>query len=183
MARLSAVNSVTVLPSNWQIQGAGDFNGDGRPDAALLVHGTAPQMTLLMFPNRSDGSFGRPKKWWTGPLDLDVTQVLEEAIEGHREVKLFGGQEHEVARFRTEANLVRRHAMKQAAAAAISVPLVQMVAAVALALIRGFARHSAATVGNAWVDLTRMVLVVGTHGSGKTSLMRNLFFQIKELYG
>ncbi|MBK7494490.1 MAG: hypothetical protein IPI28_03400 [Candidatus Omnitrophica bacterium] len=33
------------------------------------------------------------------------------------------------------------------------------------------------------VDLTRMVLVVGTHGSGKTSLMRNLFFQIKELYG
>lgn len=32
--------------------------------------------------------------------------------------------------------------------------------AVALALIRGFARHSAATVGNAWVDLTRMVLYV-----------------------
>ena len=33
------------------------------------------------------------------------------------------------------------------------------------------------------VDLTRMVLVVGTHGSGKTSLMRNLFCQIKRLHG
>ncbi len=81
----------------------------------------------------------------------DVTQVLEETIEGHREVKLFGGQEHEVARFRTEANLVRRHAMKQAAAAAISVPLVQMVAAVALALIvyiaTGQARADTTTVG------------------------------------
>jgi hypothetical protein len=33
------------------------------------------------------------------------------------------------------------------------------------------------------VDLTRMVLVVGTHGSGKTSLMRNLFCQVMENYG
>jgi len=32
--------------------------------------------------------------------------------------------------------------------------------AVAIALIRGFARHSAATIGNAWVDLTRVTLYV-----------------------
>jgi len=31
---------------------------------------------------------------------------------------------------------------------------------VAIALIRGFARHSAATIGNAWVDLTRVTLFV-----------------------
>jgi K+-transporting ATPase ATPase A chain len=32
--------------------------------------------------------------------------------------------------------------------------------AVVIALIRGFARHSAATIGNAWVDLTRVTLYV-----------------------
>lgn len=31
---------------------------------------------------------------------------------------------------------------------------------VVIALIRGFARHSAASVGNAWVDLTRVTLWV-----------------------
>jgi K+-transporting ATPase ATPase A chain len=29
---------------------------------------------------------------------------------------------------------------------------------VAIALIRGFARHSANTIGNVWVDLTRVTL-------------------------
>jgi K+-transporting ATPase ATPase A chain len=32
--------------------------------------------------------------------------------------------------------------------------------AVVIALIRGFARHSAATIGNAWVDLTRVTLYI-----------------------
>ena len=65
----------------------------------------------------------------------DLTQVLQEAIEGQREVKLFGGSEYEVGRFKDTADRVRRYAMKQASAAAINVPLVQMVAALALALM------------------------------------------------
>lgn len=65
----------------------------------------------------------------------DLTQVLEEAIEGQREVKLFGGQQYEAGRFGQQADRVRRFSMKQAIAAAINVPMVQMVAAVALALI------------------------------------------------
>ena len=32
------------------------------------------------------------------------------------------------------------------------------------------------------VDLTRMVLIVGTHGSGKTTLVRNILTQIIENY-
>ena len=32
--------------------------------------------------------------------------------------------------------------------------------AVAVALIRGFARHSAQTIGNFWVDLTRTTLYI-----------------------
>lgn len=65
----------------------------------------------------------------------DITQVLQEAIEGHRVVKLFGGQSYEAGRFGEQANRVRRFYMKQAAAAAVSVPVVQFIAAVALAVI------------------------------------------------
>jgi subfamily B ATP-binding cassette protein MsbA len=65
----------------------------------------------------------------------DLTQVLEEAIEGQQEVKLFGGQAYEATRFSKGADRVRRFAMKQASAAAINVPLVQMVAASAVALM------------------------------------------------
>ena len=65
----------------------------------------------------------------------DVTQVLQEAIEGHKVVKLFGGQQYEATRFSDEANRVRRYLMKQTAAAAASVPIVQLIAAIALAFI------------------------------------------------
>jgi subfamily B ATP-binding cassette protein MsbA len=64
-----------------------------------------------------------------------ITQVIDEAIGGHRVVKLFGGQEYEKARFDEEANRVRRHQMKQIAASAASAPIVQLIAAVALAII------------------------------------------------
>jgi subfamily B ATP-binding cassette protein MsbA len=65
----------------------------------------------------------------------DVTQVLQETIEGHKVVKLFGGQRYEAARFGEQANRVRRFMMKQAAAAAASVPVVQLLAGFALAAI------------------------------------------------
>ncbi len=64
-----------------------------------------------------------------------ITQVLEEAIGGHRVVKLYGGQAYEKRRFDEEANRVRRHVMKQISAAAASAPVVQLIAAVALAVI------------------------------------------------
>lgn len=75
----------------------------------------------------------------------DFTQVLQEAIEGQREVKLFGGVEYESQRFADRADRVRRAAMKQASAAAINVPLVQMVAASALALIVYLATRQASS--------------------------------------
>ncbi|MFO0452800.1 MAG: lipid A export permease/ATP-binding protein MsbA, partial [Pseudomonadota bacterium] len=65
----------------------------------------------------------------------EMTQVVQEAIEGHRVVKLFGGQDYEQQRFDEQANRVRRQLMKQAAAAAASVPVVQFLAALALATI------------------------------------------------
>jgi len=82
----------------------------------------------------------------------DITQVLQESIENHKVVKLYGGQQYESQRFQDEANRVRRYTMKQAAAAAFSVPVVQMVAAIALAVIVYLATQQSAadetTVGS-----------------------------------
>jgi subfamily B ATP-binding cassette protein MsbA len=75
----------------------------------------------------------------------NVTQVIEESVGAHKVVKLFGGQSYEEQRFTTETNWMRRHAMKQAAAAAANVPLVQLVAAVALAVIIYLATAQAKT--------------------------------------
>jgi ATP-binding cassette, subfamily B, bacterial MsbA len=65
----------------------------------------------------------------------DMTQVIQETIEGHRVVKLFGGQDYEQQRFDTQANNVRRQLMRQIAATAANVPIVQFIAALALASI------------------------------------------------
>jgi ATP-binding cassette, subfamily B, bacterial MsbA len=65
----------------------------------------------------------------------EMTQVLQESIEGHKVVKLFGGQPYETRRFAGAANLVRHFTMKQVNAAAINVPTVQLIASVALAII------------------------------------------------
>jgi subfamily B ATP-binding cassette protein MsbA len=65
----------------------------------------------------------------------DITQVIEESIGAHKVVKLFGGQSYERQRFSEQANWVRRHTMKQAMAASANVPIVQMIAAIALSVI------------------------------------------------
>lgn len=64
-----------------------------------------------------------------------ITQVIEESVTAHKVVKLFGGQRYESERFAVEINGVRQHMMKQAAAALANVPIVQMIAAVALSVI------------------------------------------------
>ena len=68
-----------------------------------------------------------------------ITQVIEEAIGGHKVVKLFGGQDYEQHRFNHEANRVRWHLMKQVTAVAASAPVVQLIAAVALSVIIWYA--------------------------------------------
>ncbi len=65
----------------------------------------------------------------------EVTQTAEEVIEGQRIVKSFGGQAYEAERF---ARINRRNfqqQMKQTITSALSVPVVQLVAACMLALV------------------------------------------------
>lgn len=77
----------------------------------------------------------------------DITQVIEESITAHKVVKLFGGQQYESERFGDRANWVRRYSMKQTAANAANVPIVQMVAAFALAFLFYLAIEQSRTDG------------------------------------
>ena len=63
----------------------------------------------------------------------ELNQVVEEAIEGQKVVKIFGGQDYEAKRFHETNNWVRRYTMKQVSAAAANVPIVQLLAAAAIA--------------------------------------------------
>jgi subfamily B ATP-binding cassette protein MsbA len=93
----------------------------------------------------------------------DVTQVLQETIDGHKVVKLFGGQRYEAARFGEQADRVRRFMMKQVTAAAASVPVVQLLAGIALATIVYLATQQSSaneiTVGEFVSFITAMLML------------------------
>jgi len=63
----------------------------------------------------------------------DVTQIAEEAIEGQRVVKTFGGEDYEAGRFEAANEKNRRLNMKLEKTNAASVPLVEFIAALASA--------------------------------------------------
>jgi subfamily B ATP-binding cassette protein MsbA len=65
----------------------------------------------------------------------DITQVLQETIEGQKVVKIFGGQGYETRRFGQAVNRVRQLVMKEQAAAAANVPVVQLFAAIAVGVV------------------------------------------------
>jgi subfamily B ATP-binding cassette protein MsbA len=64
-----------------------------------------------------------------------MTQALQEAIDGHKVVKVYGGEPQEIARFGQVNDDLRRYGMRQAIAAAASVPLVQIAASIAVAIV------------------------------------------------
>ncbi len=65
----------------------------------------------------------------------ELTHVAQEVIDGHRVVKAFGGQHQEAEKFRRVNEKTRSLQMKMIATEAASVPLVQLISALAIALI------------------------------------------------
>lgn len=65
----------------------------------------------------------------------DITHALEETLDGHKVVKIFGGQDYEKERFHAATNRIRHYNMKETVASGLNVPLVQLLAAIALAVI------------------------------------------------
>jgi ATP-binding cassette, subfamily B, bacterial MsbA len=65
----------------------------------------------------------------------DINHVLQESLENQKVVKIFGGQGYEAMRFGQATNRVRRLLMKEQTAAAANVPVVQLLAAIAVAVV------------------------------------------------
>ncbi|MDP2810297.1 MAG: lipid A export permease/ATP-binding protein MsbA [Rhodocyclaceae bacterium] len=93
-----------------------------------------------------------------------MTQSLQETIDGHKLVKVYGGEAQENARFDRVSNDLRRQAMRQTIAAAATVPIIQILAAVALAVVIYVAllQSSAAqtTVGGFVSFITAMLMLL-----------------------
>ncbi len=65
----------------------------------------------------------------------DITRVLEEAIGGHKLIKVFGGQAYEQKRFESASNQVRRFEVKTKVTSGLSVFIVQLLTASSLGVI------------------------------------------------
>lgn len=93
----------------------------------------------------------------------DVTQIAEEAIEGQRVVKTFGGERYESERFEQANEKNRLLNMKLAKTNAASVPVVEFVAALASAGVIYFAlqevKREALTVGAFTSFITAMMMM------------------------
>ncbi len=118
----------------------------------LYLNWKLTMITLVMMPviaviikviNLRMRRFGRDSQQAMG----NMTQVIEESITAHKVVKLFGGQQYESNRFADTSNWVRRFSMKQTVANASNVPIVQMVAAFALAYLFYLAIEQSRTDG------------------------------------
>jgi len=93
-----------------------------------------------------------------------ITQVLQETIEGHKVVKIFGGQAYEGERFYKSVREQRGLAMRSALAAAAQTPIVQFFAATGVAVIMGVAMKQATTdqtsVGSFVSFVTAMLMIL-----------------------
>lgn len=93
-----------------------------------------------------------------------ITHVLQEAIDCHKVVKIFGGQDYEARRFEHSNRKQRGYNMRQTMAAAATVPIVQIFASVAVAVIISIAvQQSAAnelSVGGFVSFLTAMLMLL-----------------------
>lgn len=94
----------------------------------------------------------------------DITRILEETIGGHKVVKIFGGQAYETARFVEANERFRSQNMRQAIAAAATVPIVQFFTAIAVAVVIYIAllqgQSAQTTVGGFVSFITAMLMLL-----------------------
>ena len=94
-----------------------------------------------------------------------ITHVLEEAVGAHKVVKIFGGQQYEKQRFDDILQTFRRATMREAAAAAATVPLTQIAVSISVAIITYLALRQAnggagTTVGEFLSFVTALVMLL-----------------------
>jgi subfamily B ATP-binding cassette protein MsbA len=100
----------------------------------------------------------------------DVTQVSNESIGAYKEVRIFGGQAHQLERFRGASDYNRVESLKMAFADALSTPVIQTMLAIALAVLIWFALNPAILVGFSAGSLVAFLTAAGQLGKPIRSL-------------
>ena len=92
-----------------------------------------------------------------------MVQVVSEAIDGRKVVKIYGGEQYEAGRFHEAADALRRNQVKQSAASSANTGVTQLMIACALAAILYFAalraQHGGFSAGDFMSFLTAMMLL------------------------
>ena len=109
---------------------------------SLLVLLITPGITIIM---RLVSSRLRRLSRELQELMGGLTHVIDEVLQGHKVIKIFGGQDYERQRFHRVNNRVRQFNLKLAAASEASGPLVQLLAIIALGAVIYFASLQSAT--------------------------------------
>lgn len=99
---------------------------------SLLIMLTVPFIALLVY--HVSIRFRRISKYIQNSMG-DVSHISGEIIEGHREIKIFGGQTYEAQRFNRVNERNRQQQMKKIATDAVSQPLTALIAALGMALV------------------------------------------------
>ncbi|MEJ6563955.1 MAG: lipid A export permease/ATP-binding protein MsbA [Burkholderiales bacterium] len=106
-----------------------------------------------------------------------VTEVVQESIDCNKVVKIFSGQEAERKRFFEASNKLRRLLMKQTMAVAANVPIVQLIASIATAVViyhvMGQVRVGEITVGG-FVSYLAALLMLTSPIKRLTGIMEHL---------
>jgi len=108
----------------------------------------------------------RLRRMWRGWQHSlgDLVHVLQETIDCHKVVKVFGGHDYEARRFQRTAQILRGFQMRASVAEGLTTPITHMLAAVALSVIIYVAMHESlaqrTTVGDFASFLTAMLMLL-----------------------
>jgi len=99
---------------------------------SLIILFTVPVISLVIY--KISSRFRKISKVIQDSMG-DVSHISTEVIEGHREVKTFGGQDYEIARFDRVNQTNRRQRMKRLTTDAISQPIIQLISVLGLSVV------------------------------------------------
>ncbi|MFC7514739.1 lipid A export permease/ATP-binding protein MsbA [Herbaspirillum sp. GCM10030257] len=97
-------------------------------------------------------------------VNNELTQVIEETTRANQVIKIFGGSQYEQERFERRANKLRRYSMRMASTYAATVPITQVMAACAVAVVIVIAliqsSQNQTTVGGFVSFITAMLMLL-----------------------
>lgn len=97
-------------------------------------------------------------------VNAELTQVIEETTRAYQVIKIFGGQQYEKSRFEQRAAKLRSYMMRMTVAVASTVPITQILAASAVAVVIMIAlvqsQQGQATVGSFVSFITAMLMLL-----------------------